>query len=232
MAAPVDAPLFPPGTHESLYERFEAAPVRDRDAAVAISPGREAPQEAVASGEEILVGALERVVVRERRLVDDHGEQDRRACGPVLRAGQQRGDIIGDPLPDLLLDRSPGALPGADMLGMDLPVRNLCGKSAEQRIDGPCVAVSILLVDRQSTDDEVLRLTIPRLIQIEQVHVRIPDLMESEGRRRACSHTSAKRRRHRRLPADPCPLRTGCQECRRRLTPRRRCRCGRRRGRW
>ena len=163
-------PLLPPRAHEVLKQRLDPASIRDRDAPMKIPEGGTTPQIAITSSEELLVCAFKRVVVWERGLVDHDRKQDWGLRRAARHTGQEFCDIIDEFSPDILGYRPPDLLPGANVLSVQLTASESRREIVEQPVHGLTDKVCVLLMNCQSANHEVLRLTRPRLIQVEQVH--------------------------------------------------------------
>jgi hypothetical protein len=144
----------PPRPHQRLKTPFQPGLVGDRHATVRITCGVEPPETGVDPEEELLIGTLDRVDLRERRLLDSDREQNGSAV-PGNRTRQQGCDPSLESLPIGARDLAPRPFRGPKLLRVELAGVPFRTESGHRGLDAGGERKGILLVDEDAAGHEM-----------------------------------------------------------------------------
>ena len=132
---------LPPAQHGRLNGglELEATLVGDHDAAMAVAARGEPAEHPVAPREELLVGALVRVVVRKGIPVEDDGEERRRPAAAGQIAEQEQREVVNEPVAPFLIEAMPdaGPRPQIPRVNLRIPQRTGAGRTDDGRSAWP-----------------------------------------------------------------------------------------------
>jgi len=148
----------------------------------------------VTAREEVLIGSLVWIPVGERIFVERNGKEHRRTGFTITR--QQRGDVIHELRPTLCGKLAPRILPRPDMLCVKLSVAPPRRQSGEDHLHIPCKEMSVLFVNGQAADHEVLASVQPRFVGVEKVHESLHQVRRRQTTGKAPGPREKRRQKH------------------------------------